>query len=170
MTVTTKLEQLDQVIAALEILQKRFLPLLSAAGNISEARGRRCILAIADKGKTHRQYYFEVTQTGIQLVDAYAVYNTLIQAPLDGVLRVFTGLLYGWESAFSNEWTRGEARVIGERSMHDAIMFSNTFRQLARLIRKVAGETRCPVCGNRFAKDIPCCLQCGQDFPQRGPA
>ena len=139
------------------------MPLISPV-EFEVAKGRRCVLAVKAQDTVITKYFFEVSPAGITLVSAYGEYNTLIVAPLEGVLRVFIGLLYGWESVFASEWARGEAQVFGERHLHDAWMFSDVFKRLARMVRSVAGEVRCGTCGNKFAKGTPYCLNCQAPF------
>lgn len=127
--------ELDDCLNALNVLQEAFLAFINNS-ELQVAEGRRCVLGLADLKYHQRHYYFEVTGSRITLVDRYEHYNTLILAPLRSVLRVLQGTLEGDEEAFGKEWARGKAKVVGEKNFHDAIMFADVFKRLARLVRR----------------------------------
>lgn len=127
--------ELDDCLDALNILQEAFLAFINPS-ELQVAEGRRCILGLSDLQYHQRHYYFEVTGARIILVNRYEHYNTLIMAPLRSVLRVLQGTLEGDEEAFSKEWARGKAKVVGEKNLHDAIMFADVFKRLARLVKR----------------------------------
>lgn len=132
-------ETLDEVrhtLETIERLQRIFLPQLEQKGELAQAAGRRCFLAI--EGLKYHKWaeYFEVTATGVRTVPAFANYDTAIVASLDSVLRVLKGVLAGNEHVFSEEWARGQARIIGDRKLHDGYVFNEVFGRLARIIRR----------------------------------
>lgn len=104
--------------------------------DLTKASGRKCVLAI--RGLKHYTYerMFKVTEGGVEIVNAAEDPNTLIVAPVDSVLRVLKGVLVGDEHAFSSEWARGKARLVGSRRLHDGYVFSEIFARLARLIKR----------------------------------
>lgn len=137
-----KMAQLEDAIQALDTLQRAFVPFIMKMGvkheQLQEAEGRRAILLV--KGLNHQpalRYYFEVSGLSIKRVAPFQVLpNTYIEAPIDTILRVFQKVLEGREDAFSSEWAKGEARIVGARSVHDAVMFSSGFQRFAKLIKR----------------------------------
>lgn len=126
--------QVDKCFATIEKLQRLFLSQISDGDHL-EAKGRKCILIM--KGEHQPQYskYFEVTESGVKLVDPYENYDTAIEAPVDSVLNVLKAVLDGREDAFSSEWARGRCRIIGARKLHDGYVFGQVFARLARVIQ-----------------------------------
>ena len=114
---------------------------LATTAERSSAEGRRCILSIS--GLKHHQaaFFFEVTGARIRQVPRFETYNTYIAAPIDSVIRVLKGVLNGDENAFSNEWARGQAKLVGEHSVHDGLQFAEAFRRLAGLVKRYRALT-----------------------------
>jgi len=132
-----QLDEIDRCFNLLERLQGLFLKTSSLrTGDLTQASGRRCILGIS--GLKYHKYnkFFEVRPDGVTAIDPYQNYNTYILAPIDSVLRVLKGVLDGDTSAFSAEWARGKAKLVGERRIHDGWVFGEVFRQLAEMIKK----------------------------------
>lgn len=109
---------------------------LATAEELRSAEGRACILAIT--GLQHQQatYFFQVVGGAIRQVPPFERYNTYIGAPIDSVIRVLKGALEGDEHAFAREWTRGQAQLKGDYSIHDGYQFDEAFRRLARLVKR----------------------------------
>ncbi len=126
-------EEINKCFATIEKLQGLFLPDISAGDHI-EAEGRKCILVM--KGE-HQPYpkYFQVTTSGVKIVDPYEEYDTTIEAPVDSVLNVLKAVLDGKEDAFSTEWARGKCRITGSRKLHDGYIFGQVFARLAKVIQ-----------------------------------
>ena len=129
-----QLEEVRDVLKALDIVQNAFASLTSSRER-GEAEGRRCILAITGL-RHHPRYaiYFEVTGSRIKQVEPFSNYTTLIEAPLDSILRVLKSLLDGKQNVFSEEARRGKAKFVGKRSIHDEYQFNQIANRLARLI------------------------------------
>ena len=130
-----KVAQVQALLEAFGLLEGTFATLATAAERGS-AEGRRCILSIS--GLSHHQaaFFFEVTGARIRQVPRFERYNTYISAPIDSVIRVLKGVLDGDEDAFTNEWTRGQAKLVGEHSVHDGLQFANAFRRLAGWVKR----------------------------------
>ena len=135
-----KIEQVQALLKAFDLLEGTFATLGTAAERTS-AEGRRCILSIS--GLKHHQaaFFFEVTGARIRQVPRFEHYTTHIAAPIDSVIRVLKGVLDGDENAFDNEWARGQAKLIGEHSIHDGLQFADAFRRLAGLIKRYRALT-----------------------------
>ena len=131
------LEKLDKAVEGLGIMSKAFAR-FATKEELVEAEGRKCILAISGLKTTKRAFYFEVTGASIRIVPPYSDYTTLIVAPLDSVIRVFSGIANGDKWAFSNERARGRAIFKGERSVHDAFALSESFKRFAELAKRYA--------------------------------
>lgn len=131
------LERLDKAVEGLQILSTAFSK-FATKEELSEAEGRKCILAISGLKTTKRAYYFEVTGVSIRITEPYTDYTTLIVAPLDSVIRVFSGIANGDKWAFSNEKARGRAIFRGERSVHDGWALSEAFKRFAELSKRYA--------------------------------
>ena len=135
--------QLDQVRAllqALDMLQGAFGTLATAAER-SSAEGRACILGITGLQHQEARFFFRVEGSKIRQVAPFERYNTYIGAPIDSVVRVLKGVLDGDENAFTNEWARGQAKLIGPHSVHDGLQFAEAFRRLALLIKRYRALT-----------------------------
>jgi len=104
-------------------------------GDLQLANGRRCILQITDYDGAVHSRLFEVTEVGVKVLPAEGDYNTLILAPIDSVARVLKGVLAGNRAAFSSEWAKGRARIVGNRKLHDGFVFSEIFGRLADRIK-----------------------------------
>lgn len=128
-------DEIDACFEALDMLQRRWLKELSN-GDIEKAQGRRCVLAVT--GLHHVKYArcFQVTADGVAMVPIEGSYNTIVQTPIQSLVAVLKGVLSGDDEAFSKEWARGTSKLIGERRIHDGIVFSEIFRKLAQKIRK----------------------------------
>jgi hypothetical protein len=131
----TDLEKLDKAIKGLETLSRAFKS-FATKEELTEAEGRRCILAISGLKTTKRAYYFEITGASIRLCEPYRDYTTLIIAPLDSVLRVFKGVAAGDKWAFSNERARGKAIFKGSHSLFDAYALGEAFKRFSELARR----------------------------------
>lgn len=132
-----QLKDIEDAFNALRTLQKVFLSTsTNSKSDLSKAAGRRCILGVS--GLKYHEYrkFFEVTPTGVEIVQPYDTFNTYILAPVDSVLRVLRGTLEGDTEAFAAEWARGKARLSGERRLHDGYVFSAVFKSLALLIKR----------------------------------
>jgi hypothetical protein len=136
----TKIEEVQALLKAFDLLEGTFATLATAAER-SSAEGRRCILSIS--GLSHHQaaFFFEVTGARIRQVPRFERYNTFVSAPIDSVIRVLKGVLDGDENAFSNEWTRGQAKLVGDHSLHDGLQFAEAFRRLAGLVKRYRALT-----------------------------
>lgn len=110
-----------------------------ARQDLVQAQGRKCVLAIAGLKYFEYKRMFEVSERGVSIIDADDAPNTYIVAPIDSVLRVLKGTLNGDSRAFSSEWARGKAKLIGARRLHDGFVFSEIFSQFARSIAKYKG-------------------------------
>ena len=123
------------MLEAFDLLEGTFATLATGEERRS-AEGHRCILAIT--GLSHHQlaFFFEVTGARIRQVPRFERYNTYIGAPIDSVIRVLKGVLDGDENAFTNEWARGQAKIIGDHSVHDGLQFAAAFRRLAGLVKR----------------------------------
>lgn len=142
------LSELDDCIQALDILQRAFIGLTTAEER-SVAEGRRCALVITGlKHSAPLVYLFVVRDSAIQLVsgtftpsyvqaalDSREI-NTSIAAPMTTVIRALRAILAGRDDAFSKEWARGQAEIRGQKSFHDAVVFNEGFRRLARVIKR----------------------------------
>lgn len=131
-----QLEEIDTCFQTIAKLQGLFLNGPERREDLTRAAGRRCVLGIS--GLKYHEYrkFFEVTDSGVKIVGASEKVNTYVEAPAESVLRVLKGVLEGDSSAFSAEWARGQARIIGERKLHDGYVFGEVFGQLARVIRR----------------------------------
>ena len=128
------LEEIDACLRLIDVLQERWMPDLEH-GDLKSASGRRCVLQITDyDGKVHSRL-FEVTEFGIKVLPPEGHYNTLILAPIDAVAQVLKGVLAGDRAAFSSEWAKGRARIVGDRKLHDGFVFSEIFGRLADRIK-----------------------------------
>lgn len=137
-----RVAELEACLKKLELIQRVFIRTVPT-DQIAQAKGRRCILRINDLKYTEsKAIYFEVDEHGVHVVSAYESYNTIIDAPMASVMRVINGVLDGDQTAFSAEWARGKIRVIGQRSVHDAVTFSDIFKGLARTIRRYKDSGR----------------------------
>ena len=135
-----QLADLDNVLTRLERMQRILLPQMQRGQDLQDAEGRRCILVLEGL-KFHKfAKFFEVSRSGVRLVEPFDTYNTAILAPLDSVIRVLKQVLDGKRNAFSSEWARGKARIIGSRSMHDGYVFGQVFDQLAEVIGRYKGR------------------------------
>ena len=135
-----KIGQVQALLKAFDLLEGTFATLATAAER-SSAEGRRCILSIS--GLKHHQaaFFFEVTGARIRQVPRFEHYTTHIATPIDSVIRVLKGVLDGDENAFSNEWARGQAKLVGKHSVHDGLQFAEAFRRLARLVGRYRALT-----------------------------
>lgn len=129
------LKKLDKALEGLEMLSRAFKN-FATKDELSEAEGRKCILAISGLKTTKRTYFFEVTASSIRLSEPYTDYTTLIVAPLDSVLRVFKGVAAGDKWAFSNEYARGKAYFKGAHHLHDAYAIAESFKRFSELAKK----------------------------------
>lgn len=136
-----KLAELEECLEALDILQRAFVK-VATREELSEAEGRRCILHITGLKHHKKTFFFEVTGTRVRLAEPYRNYNTYIAAPLSSILRVFRGILAGKTDAFAAEWARGEARIVGERRVHDGFIFNEGFKRLATLVKRYREAAR----------------------------
>ena len=136
-----QLEEIEVCLSTLQRLQRLFLArpqngVVLKQEELQQAKGRKCILGISEL-KYHRyEKFFEVTPTGVNIVQPYSDFNTYIAAPVDSVLRVLQGVLNGDTSVFSAEWARGKAKIVGARHLHDGFVFGEVFRRLATLIKR----------------------------------
>ena len=128
-----KLKEVQDLLQALDIMQTTFAGLANPEEK-QAAEGRKCILHITGLKYHEVKFFFAVEGFQIHQVDAFAKYNTYIGAPLDSVVRVLNGTIHGDESCFSREWSRGEARIVGDYSVHDGLQFREAFKRIARLI------------------------------------
>mgnify|MGYP001614729860 CR=1 FL=1 len=135
-----KVAQVQTLLKAFDLLEGTFATLATAAER-SSAEGRRCILSISGLKYHQATFFFEVTGARIHQVPRFEGYTTHIAAPIDSVIRVLKGVLDGDENAFSNEWARGQAKLVGEHSVHDGLQFAEAFRRLAGLIRRYRSLT-----------------------------
>jgi len=129
-----KLGEIQNLLQALDILQSSFSSLVNPEEK-QAAEGRRCILHITGLKYHKAIYYFAVEGFQVRQVDPFAKYNTYVGAPLDSVIRVLAGTIEGDENVFGREWSRGDAILKGDYSMHDGLQFRNTFKRLARMIK-----------------------------------
>lgn len=125
--------EIDKCFATIEKLQSLFLSQISEGDHV-EAQGRKCVLVVKGEHQSSSKY-FEVTESGVKIVDPYIHYDTTIEAPVDSVLNVLKAVLDGREDAFSSEWARGRCRIIGARKLHDGYVFGQVFARLARVIQ-----------------------------------
>jgi hypothetical protein len=102
-------------------------------GDLEQAQGRKCVLGIVGLKYHSFEKFFEVTPTGVQIVEPYKGYNSYIEAPLDSVTRVLKGVLDGDTTAFTQEWARGIAKIRGNRKVHDGYVFNQVFARLAEM-------------------------------------
>lgn len=135
-----QIEQVQLLLQAFDMLAGTFAT-LATSDERKNAEGRRCILAIT--GLEHQQaaFFFEVVGAGIRQVPRFERYNTYIGAPIDSVIRVLKGVLDGDENAFTNEWARGQAKIVGAHSLHDGLQFAEAFRRLAQLVKRYRALT-----------------------------
>ena len=130
-----QLADIESCLNAIERLQAAFLTQFSAS-DLEKTSGRRCVLGVSGLKYHTYEKFFEVSPVGVRIVQPYEEFNTYIQAPLDSVLRVLKGVLAGDTSAFSSEWARGQAHIIGEKHVHDGYVFSQIFSKLAEMIKR----------------------------------
>lgn len=109
---------------------------LATVEELKSAEGRRCILSISALKHQKADFFFEVLGARIRQVPPFDNFNTYIAAPIDSVIRVLKGALDGDEDAFANEWSRGQAKLVGDHSVHDGLQFNEAFRRLAKLIKR----------------------------------
>jgi hypothetical protein len=130
-----KIKQVQALLNAFDLLGGAFATLAST-NELKSAEGRRCIVSIS--GLKHHQaaFFFEVSGTKILQVQPFEDFTTFISAPIDTVIRVLKNAFEGDENAFINEWARGQAKIVGKHSVHDALQFHEAFRRLARLIKR----------------------------------
>ncbi|MDP2662015.1 MAG: hypothetical protein Q8R28_14925 [Dehalococcoidia bacterium] len=131
-------KQLEEIEACLDTLQKLQHLFLreTTRDDLNLAKGRKCILGVTNLKYHKYETFFEVTPAGVTVVKPYNNPNTYVGAPLASVLRVLKGTLAGDPSAFGAEWARGNARLVGERRIHDGHVFSSIFRDLAHMIAR----------------------------------
>jgi len=130
------LAELVDCLKALSVYQGTFRDLVKPS-EAAQAENRRCILRIT--GMEHHApvtLHLQVIGGMIRVVEPYVTYNTLIEAPLDVVVRELKAVLDGDETAFSHAWAGGRARIAGTRSVHDGLAFREGFRRLARAVRR----------------------------------
>ena len=139
-TERTKLEEIQVLLKAFNLLESTF-GTFATTDEKKSAEGRRCILAITGLQHHEAVFFFEVTGARIRQVPRFETYNTYIGAPIDSVIRVLKGVLVGDENAFTNEWTRGQARILGHHSVHDGLQFAEAFRRLSGLIKRYRALT-----------------------------
>ena len=126
--------EIDTCLATIVRLQSLFLNQLSDGDHV-EADGRKCVLVMKSEYQQVSSKYFEVTASGVKLVDPYDDYDSAIEAPVESVLNVLKAVLDGREDAFSSEWARGKCRIIGAHKLHDGYVFGQVFARLARVIQ-----------------------------------
>jgi len=131
-----QLEEIDRALDILNRLQGAFIRTSELQKDLSQADGRRCILVISGLKHTQHRKFFEVSPSGVKLVEPYENPNTAILAPVDSVKRVLMGTLNGDTSAFAAEWARGQAKLVGERRIHDGYVFASVFSELASLVKR----------------------------------
>lgn len=143
-----QLENIEACLNTLDKLQHIFLNVPSSMlpkddlssmlpkDDLAKASGRRCILGVGGLKYHSYEKFFEVSPGGVRIVPPYDNFNTYISAPVDSVLRVLKGVLDGDTAAFSAEWARGQAKIVGERRIHDGYVFSEVFRRLALMIKR----------------------------------
>ena len=134
-----QLEEIESCLDLIENLQKLFLVkdgTFLQAGDLTKAKGRRCILGISGLKYHKYEKFFEVTPAGVHMVAPYEEFNTYIAAPVDSIVRVLKGVLSGETSAFTSEWARGQAKIVGSKHLHDGYVFGQIFQRLARLIKR----------------------------------
>jgi len=136
---TEQLRDLEQTVSIIMRMQKAFLPQIVVPGELSVTNGRKCMLVVDDLQFNSSAHYFQVTETGVELVEPYDTYDTAIIAPLDSILNVLKATLAGHEDPFGDEWTRGRARLVGDNRFHDGLAFKTVFQRLAGQIRKYRG-------------------------------
>jgi hypothetical protein len=130
-----KIEDLTALVQALSITLSAFAGLASADEQ-KAAEGRRCVLAVTGlKHHPPRAFFFEITGLQIKLVDPFTQYNTYVEAPIDSVMRVLKHLWNGREDGFSSEWSRGQAKIRGAKSLHDGMQFNEGYKRAARGIK-----------------------------------
>ena len=135
-----KIEQVQTLLEAFNMLEGTFAT-LATSEELKSAEGRRCILSISGLKHQKAAFFFEVLGARIRQVEPFENYNTYIGAPIDSVIRVLKGVLDGDEDAFANEWSRGQAKLVGEHSVHDGLQFNEAFRRLTRLIKRYRALT-----------------------------
>ena len=129
------LEDIDKTLDRMDKLQRLWMRELSR-GDLEQAQGRKCVLGITGL-KYHRfEKFFQVTPTGVQIVDPYEGFNSYIEAPLDSVVRVLKGVLEGDSTIFTQEWARGIAKIRGQRRVHDGYVFNQVFARLAEMFAR----------------------------------
>ena len=136
-----QLAEIESCLSALQRLQRLFLTrpqngIVLKKEELDQAKGRKCILGISGLRYHRYEKFFEVTPTGVNIVEPYSNFNTYIDAPVDSVVRVLQGVLNGDTSVFSAEWARGKARIVGPKHLHDGFVFGEVFRRLATLIKR----------------------------------
>lgn len=114
---------------------------LATAAELRSAEGRRCILSIRGLQYHKADFFFEVVDAGIHQVQPFEKFNTYIAAPIDSVTRVLKGMLEGDEHAFTKEWARGQAKLVGDYSVHDGLQFDLACRRFARLLNRYRALT-----------------------------
>ena len=135
-----KIEQVKTLLEAFNMLEGTFAT-LATIEELKSAEGRRCILSITELKHQKAAFFFEVSGARIRQVPPFENFNTYIGAPIDSVIRVLKGVLDGDEDAFTNEWSRGQAKLVGEHSVHDGLQFNEAFRRLTRLIKRYRALT-----------------------------
>ena len=135
-----KIEEIQALLKAFDILDGSFATLATKEERAT-AEGRRCILAITGLTYHKAAFFFEVTGARIRQVEPFERYNTYIAAPIDSVIRVLKGVLDGDSNAFTNEWARGQAKIVGQHSLHDGLQFADVFSRLAGLIKRYRAMT-----------------------------
>lgn len=98
-------------------------------------------MAITDLEYHEVSFFFEVKGARIRQITPFENYTTYISAPIDSVIRVLKGVLDGDENAFANEWSRGQAKLVGKHSVHDGLQFQEAFRRLTTLIKRYRALT-----------------------------
>lgn len=129
------LEDIGHTLDRMDRLQRLWMKELSQ-GDLEQAQGRKCVLAITGLKYHSFERYFLVTPTGVEIVEPYQGYNSYIEAPLDSVTRVLKGVLEGDTTVFTQEWARGIAKIRGNRKVHDGVVFNQVFARLAEMFAR----------------------------------
>lgn len=130
-----KIKELTALVQGLSIALNTFAGLAST-GEQKAAEGRRCILAVSGlKYHPPHAFFFEVHEFKLRLVDPFTEYTTYVEAPIDTIIRVLNNLWDGQEDGFSSEWARGQARIVGNHSLHDGMQFNEGYKRAARGIK-----------------------------------
>ena len=125
-----QIADIQVLLEAFSLLEGTCAP-LATSDELKSAEGRRCILAISGLKHNQASFFFEILGARIRQVQPFDKFTTHIAAPIDSVTRVLKGALDGDENAFTNEWSRGQATLVGEHSVHDGYQFNEAFRRLA---------------------------------------